>query len=129
VVPAATFAAALDSLALIRRRICAWFDGPYDLLLTPTVPEVAPTLGQFGSTAEDPSTGLLRSAAIVPFTIPYNVSGQPAISVPAAVSPDGLPIGVQLVADWGHEDLLLQVASQLEQILPWADRRPAVWCG
>jgi amidase len=128
-VPAPAFAAALDGLAMIRRRVCSWFDGPYDLLLTPTVPEVAPTLGQFGSTDDDPGAGLLRSAAIVPFTIPYNISGQPAISVPAAVSPDGLPIGVQLVAGWGHEDLLLQVASQLEQLLPWADRRPAVWAG
>ena len=128
-VPAAGYAAAVDALGLMRRRIGTWFDGPYDLLLTPTVPEVPPTLGQFASTTEDPSIGLLRSASMVPFAIPFNISGQPAISVPAAVSPDGLPIGVQLVAGWGHEGRLLQVASQLESILPWADRRPPVWAG
>jgi amidase len=128
-VPAAVYAEAVDALWLMRRRICAWFDGPYDLLLTPTVPEVAPKLGQFAATADDPNVGLARSAAIVPFTVPFNISGQPAISVPAAVSPDGLPIGIQLVAGWGHEDRLLQVASQLETIMPWADRRPTIWAG
>jgi amidase len=123
------FAEAAEALRAMSRRLVGWFDGPFDLLLTPTVPEVAPTLGQFAATADDPSVGLVRSAAIVPFTIPFNISGQPAISVPGPPSPDGLPIGIQLVAGWGREDQLLAVASQLEAAQPWIDRRPSVWVG
>ena len=61
------------------------------------------------------------------FTAPFNATGQPAISLPLYWSDSGLPIGVQLVAAYGREDLLLQVASQLEAAQPWADRRPPVW--
>jgi amidase len=111
------------------RRIVGWFDGPFDVLLTPTVPEPAPTLGQFGPTPDNPAAGLGRAAAIVPFTIPYNISGQPANSVPAAPTAAGLPVGAQLVAGWGREDQLLQLASQLEVAQPWASRRPTVWAG
>ena len=50
---------------------------------------------------------------------PWNVTGQPAISVPAGSSSDGLPIGVQLVAAWGREDLLVQAACLVEQARPW----------
>jgi amidase len=52
------------------------------------------------------------------------MTGQPAISLPLHMTPDGLPIGVQLVAAYGREDLLLGVAAQLERTAPWADRRP-----
>jgi amidase len=52
------------------------------------------------------------------------VTGQPAASLPLHESPDGLPIGVQLVADFGREDQLLRVAAQLERARPWAHRRP-----
>ena len=56
---------------------------------------------------------------------PFNTSGQPAINVPLHWNADGLPIGVQLVAAYGREDVLIQVASQLEAASPWAGRRPA----
>jgi len=58
--------------------------------------------------------GMKRAADFVSFTPPFNTSGQPAISVPLHVSDDGLPVGVQLVAAYGREDLLISVASQLE---------------
>jgi len=90
---------------------------------------VAPTLGQFDPTPDNPAAGFARAAGIVPYTIPFNISGQPAISVPAAPTPEGLPVGAQLIAAWGREDLLIQVASQLEVAQPWADRRPQVWVG
>jgi amidase len=68
----------------------------------------------------------LLAGAYVPFTPAINLTGQPAISLPLHWTADGLPIGTHLVAEYGREDLLLAVASQLEQAEPWADRRPAV---
>jgi amidase len=98
----------------------------FDLLLTPTIAEPPPTLGQFDSPADNPLAGLFRAAGLVPFTPPFNVTGQPGISLPLHWNSDGLPIGVQLVAPYGREDMLIQAAGQLEQAQPWADRRPPV---
>jgi len=60
------------------------------------------------------------------FTSPFNITGQPAISLPLHRTPEGLPVGVQLVAAMGREDLLIRIASQLEQEQPWIDRLPPV---
>ena len=60
------------------------------------------------------------------FTRPFNITGQPAISLPLHLTPEGLPVGVQLVAAMGREDPLIRIASQLEQELPWIDRLPPV---
>jgi amidase len=62
-----------------------------------------------------------RKARFPPFLAVFNVTGQPAISLPTAMSDSGLPIGVQFVARFGREDLLLQLARQLEGEIPWAD--------
>jgi amidase len=69
---------------------------------------------------------LANAAGWVPFTPVFNVSGQPAISLPLHQSADGLPIGVQLVGPPAGEELLLSLAGQLEQAAPWASRRPAL---
>ncbi|HLX87901.1 MAG TPA: amidase family protein, partial [Acidimicrobiales bacterium] len=98
----------------------------FDLLVTPTIPELPPTLGQFGSTPDNPLAGVIRSATVAAFTAPFNVTGQPAASLPMHWSNEGLPVGVQLVAASGREDLLLSVSAQLEQARPWAGRRPPV---
>ncbi len=68
----------------------------------------------------------MRTAAYCAFTSAFNLSGQPAISLPLHWTADGLPIGVQLGAAYGREDLLLQVAAQLERAAPWTGRRPRV---
>ena len=68
-----------------------------------------------------------RKTAI--FNALFNATGHPAISVPLYATEDGLPTGVQLVAPQGREDVLLRVACQLEETLPWADRHPVVWAG
>ena len=67
---------------------------------------------------------LENSAGFVPLTPIFNVTGQPAISLPLSVSPDGLPIGVQLVGPPAGEELLLSLSAQVEAARPWADRRP-----
>ena len=106
------------------RRLAAWWND-FDLLLTPTLAEPPPRLGEF-SCLEDPMRGYARSIPFAIFTAPFNASGQPALSLPLAWSAAGLPIGVQLVAAYAREDLLIRVAAQLEQAQPWAGRRPPV---
>ncbi len=106
------------------RRIARWWVGGFDLLLTPTVAEPPPPLGAFVSTSDDPLAGFMRAAPFSTFTAAFNATGQPAISLPLHWSADGLPIGVQLVAAYGREDVLIRVASQLEQARSWAHRRP-----
>ncbi|WP_426571162.1 amidase [Aquihabitans sp. McL0605] len=129
-VSATQYLAAIDGLHAITRRAVAWWevDG-FDLLLTPTLPELPPTLGQFRSTKEEPLTGLFRSVSPSAFNAPFNITGQPGISVPLHVSEEGLPMGMQLVAAPAREDVLIRIAAQLEQAHPWADRRPPVWTG
>jgi amidase len=98
----------------------------FDLLLTPTTGEPAPTIEEMRPDPEQPWRIDKRYARIALFTMPFNVTGQPAISLPLATSSAGLPVGIQLVAAPFREDLLLRVAAQLEQVAPWAGRRPPV---
>ena len=116
----------LNGLHRISAQIQSWWANGWDLLLTPTIPEPPPTLGQFTATPDNPLGPVFRAALVVPYTAPFNVTGQPAVSLPLHWSDAGLPIGVQLVAEYGREDVLIRVASQLEQAEPWAERRPAV---
>ena len=104
-------------------------EGGFDLLLTPTLGEPPPPLGTFDDSGPDPMAAIERASLTATFTAAFNATGQPAISLPLHWSDDGLPIGVQLVADLGREDLLIRVASQLEQARPWADRRPPLFAG
>jgi amidase len=104
-------------------RVASWFAGGFDLLVTPTVAEPPPPLDQLDGALHDPLTLLSRMAPHLAFTEPFNVTGHPAISLPLHWTANGLPMGVQLVARVGREDLLLRVASQLEMARPWAGRR------
>jgi amidase len=108
------------------RRLAAWWADGFDLLVTPTLPEPPPPLGWFTPDASDPTLIGMRASGFACFTSPFNMSGQPGISLPLHWTPEGLPVGVQLVAAYGGEDVLLRVASQLEQAAPWKDRRPAI---
>ncbi|WP_087102005.1 amidase [Nocardiopsis sp. JB363] len=101
------------------------FFAEYDLLVTPTVAGPPLPHGTLDHDGEHTVRSWLREIyRHGPFTAPFNVAGNPAISLPLAQSPEGLPIGVQLVAAHGREDLLIEVAAQLEQAVPWRDRRP-----
>jgi amidase len=120
------YLAAIESAHTQTRRIAQWWAGGFDLLLTPTAAEPPPPLGSFAATADNPFAGFMRAGAFSTFTAPFNVTGQPAISLPLHWSVLGLPVGTQLVAAYGREDLLIRVAAQLEAAQPWADRRPGV---
>ena len=113
-----------EAWAWIRRaaRRVAAFWTTHDLWLTPTVTEPPPPLGTFQSPPDDPLAGIIRAGAFAPFTAPFNATGQPACSVPLYRNAAGLPIGVQLVAAYGREDLLLRVAAQLEAAQPFVHR-------
>jgi amidase len=105
------------------RRMADWWND-HDLLLTPTVGAPPPQLGWF--TAAGPEEEGARIAGFIPYTAQFNMTGQPAISLPLHQTPGGLPVGVQLVAAYGREDILVRVASQLEQAAPWSGRHPPV---
>ena len=95
----------------------------YDVVITPTMPTPAPPLGTFdlyGMDAE-PYNNLLLSHVV--FTLPYNISGQPALTLPLRQSRDNLPVGVQFAARRGGDGLLLQLGRQIEQACDWSDRR------
>jgi amidase len=94
------------------------------MLLTPTLGEPPLEVGELYAAEGDVLAPMRRATSFVPFTPPFNVSGQPAINVPLHWNDEGLPIGIQLVAAYGREDLLIRVASQLEQAQPWAGRHP-----
>src|SRR5206468_4931110 len=108
----------------------AWgeFLDDYDLFLCPTTPTGAT---ESGSPPQDDPKYTTAEAWIddlfdlLPFTPIANTTGQPSISLPLGVGADGLPIGVMLTAQTLREDLLFGVAAQLEEAMPWADRRPA----
>lgn len=117
---------AMEEVHLLSRRVQQWWADGFDLLLTPTIPEQPPELGQFAATEDNPLNTMLRSGTIVPFVAPFNLTGQPGISLPLYWNEDGLPIGVQLVAAYGREDVLVRIAAQLEEARPWRDRRPPV---
>src|SRR6266542_4072212 len=105
------------------RRMGEWYARGFDLLLSPTIAEPPPLLGEFVQRPDNPLQAIFRAASIVPFTPPYNATGQPAMSVPLVWSEAGLPIGVQFAAPYGREDVLLRLAAQLEEARPWKDRR------
>ena len=117
---------ALEQMHSLSRRLTNFFDN-FDLLLTPTQALPPPRLGYLTSTREEPWRALFRCSPYGTFTLPWNMSGQPAISLPMGMTSDGLPIGAQLVAGFGREDLLLQVAAQLELARPWGARTPPVF--
>jgi amidase len=117
---------AVESLRAWSRRMAPWWDpdgGGFDLLLTPTMAKPPAPLGEIRG--DDADRALLAATPYAAFTVPFNVTGQPAMSVPLHWS-SGLPVGIQLVAATGREDLLFRVAAQLEAARPWIDRRPPI---
>lgn len=123
---ATDFNTGMAAIAQYRRDVQSWWDvDGWDLMLSPTLNEPPTPIGEHLAQPGDPMAGMKRAAQFVAYTPPFNTSGQPAISLPLTWNADGLPIGIQLVAAYGREDLLFRVAAQLEAAHPWADRRPS----
>lgn len=125
------YAQALAANVAYRRAVQQWWvgDAPgtgFDLLVSPTLAEPPTRIGEFANDPASPMAPMIRAGQYVAFTPTFNSSGQPAISLPLHWTPDGLPVGVQLVAGYGREDVLFRVASQLEVAQPWADRHPTL---
>ena len=121
---AAQFILALHGLHRQSRRIAPFFES-HDLWLTPTLAQPPQAVGHFDIGSSDVDLWLSQLDAFLPFTYPFNVTGQPAMSVPLFISGAGLPIGCQFAARYGDETTLFQLAGQLEQARPWFHGRPA----
>jgi amidase len=117
--------ATFDAQNRVTRSVAAFFTG-YDLLVTPTLGRLPAPHGTLRQDDPDHTVDSWLRAILDygPFTSLFNISGLPAVSLPLAQSAGGLPIGVQLVAGYGREDLLFRVAARLEEAMPWKDRRP-----
>ena len=118
------FSLAQASSIQFRRAIQSWWTKGWDLLLTPTLSAPPLPVGSMPNNPERPMTPLMTAGSWVAFTSQFNISGQPAISLPLHRTAEGLPVGMQLAAAYGREDVLIRVASQLEQAAPWAHLTP-----
>lgn len=143
-IPASEYSAALTRLQMTARQVAPFFER-HDLLLTPTLAAPPLPLGALAASAAERGAmavvnalgagGLLRALKIIepmaaktfafmPYTPLFNVTGQPAMSLPLHWNAEGLPVGVQLAGRFGDDALLLRLAAQIELACPWADRLP-----
>jgi amidase len=97
----------------------------YDVILTPTLAQPPRPVGYFDEV--DPAENFERQKRFTPWTAVYNVTGQPAVSVPLHWSTEGLPIGVMLAGRMGGEGTLISLSAQLEEARPWKGRHPPIW--
>ena len=102
------------------RRVARWWEDGWDALISPVINGIPPEIGWL----TDPDEGGARVAQLLQYTAQFNVTGQPAISLPLYTSNEGLPIGVQFVAGTGREDVLVRLAAQIESADPWTARHP-----
>jgi amidase len=113
----------VQAVNLIRaqsRKVIGFWD-KVDVLITPTLTRPAPRNGELGA---DPTTAFDEYSDWLTFAYPYGCTGQPSITLPLGANSQGLPIGVQLVGPPRGEAIILSLAAQLEEALPWRNRRP-----
>src|SRR5262249_37023672 len=121
---ASQFLAALAGINVSRRQLARVFSS-HDIWLSPTTAHVAEPWGTYNLGRSDVEVDQIPEQifrALCQFTLPHNIMGTPALSLPLAMHSSGLPIGVQLGARPAEEHVLLQVASALEEARPWAAR-------
>jgi amidase len=121
-VPSVTYSRAIATLHQIGLAM-AKFQRSYDVILSPTLAKPPVALGLM-SLSQDVPTWSKEVMEFSPYTAPYNVTGQPSMSVPLHWTPDGLPVGVMFSARFGEDATLFRFAAQLEKAQPWDKRRP-----
>ena len=114
---------ARTQLSAISRGIIALWN-THDVVMTPALAQRPVQIGELDACSDDPWDDFRRSALFTPYTAIFNVTGQPAISIPLSHGDDGLPTAVQLAGRPADEATLLSLAAQLEAARPWAGRRP-----
>ena len=119
-----TFLTSQVRLESVARMLVAHLGG-WDVVLTPALAQRPVAIGEIHGRGPDPWENYQRSGYFTPFTAIVNITGLPAIALPLYHGEDGLPTAVQLIGGPGREDVLLALAAQLEEALPWAGRRPA----
>lgn len=111
---------AWERAEMLEGRVLDWFGG-IDILLTPTVPRTPPEVGYWrGMPGKEAFESIIPLGA---FTAMFNMSGQPAASIPVGVTENQLPFGVQLVGQRGQDALILSLSQQLETAIPWRQRK------
>src|SRR5215472_7119753 len=123
-VSSADYIRAVNTAHRLGRQMAA-FHVTHDVLLTPGLASLPVALGWIDMMLDDVHEYWRRVFAFSPFTVWFNLTGQPAMMLPIARAASGLPVAVQLVAGVGGEPTLFRLAGQLEKARPWFDRRPA----
>ena len=125
----ADYLGALESIQRFSRKLARWHDeAGYDMILSPTVRIPPVKLGSFRSAPDDPMRWAKMSNSLSALTYIYNITGQPAMTVPLFWNEDKVPIGVQFAARFGDEATLFRLAAQLEKARPWVDKKPPIHC-
>jgi amidase len=123
--PAGALQQAVETLRAVEAAYAAMF-ADTDVYLTPTLARPPVRIGEFAPTNPEAFQHIGEYVAYTPLE---NAAGAPAISLPLAMSPDNLPIGAMFSAAKGEDRTLIELAFELEQALPWANRRPPIWAG
>ena len=114
---------ARTQLTAYARAVVSLWDN-YDAVLTPALAERPVPIGEIDACSEEPWEDFRRSGRFTPYTAIFNITGQPAISLPLVHGDDGLPAAVQIAGRPADEGTLLRLGAQLESARSWADRRP-----
>jgi len=121
------YAKAQMALQLASREFTPQFGTDFDVLVTPTMAVEPPEVGSiWAGSDQDPGAPLLNATPMAAYTAIFNVTGQPALSLPLHTSADGLPVGVQFASAPWQEAVLLRLGGQIERHAPWADRWPTL---
>ena len=122
-----SFAESEMQLQLASRVLTAQFGRDFDVLVTPTMAVEPPEVGSIWEGVDvDPNMPVVNAMPMAAYTAMFNVTGQPALSLPLHVAESGLPVGVQFVGAPWSDAMLLRLGSQIETALPWADRWPGL---
>ncbi|HEV2054461.1 MAG TPA: amidase [Methylomirabilota bacterium] len=126
-IAAADYVRATQTMHRLGRQMAAFHAG-YDVLLTPGLGTLPPKLGWIDMMLEDVDEYWRRVFTFSPFTVWFNLTGQPALMLPLGRTASGFPVAVQLAGRYGEEGTILSLGAQLEKARPWFDQKPPIAC-